>query len=295
MGLALYPSADGDSSPSSPGFLQTPGDDLFTSTSTSTSIHDHNAYLADLVAYSRHIPASRRKVRDWRCGRRKIRLTTQGPASGVSLYGFDAGMCMCKESRTTLAWQADLWRFTTRERQARILLKSSRASSGRRTTYVRGQRRSMREAWFSHTGGDVECVGMEMAALRPRRPPSLERQGAFRAASTAKRRRTMPQMLRSFPQSSSSLSLSLSLSLFPVPSRPEDDAKDTEDTDVADVTDMDRLGILYDNEHEHERGAGWPRRHCARCTAVHSVNNNHVTAWSGTQKGGTRWGRCCHG
>ncbi|CAK7224147.1 hypothetical protein SBRCBS47491_005449 [Sporothrix bragantina] len=240
MGLVLYSSADGDPSPSCPASLHSFGNDFSTNTF-------HNDHLADLVAHNRHIPASRGKVRDWRCGPSKTRLTAQRQSALACQYRYDVGMIKChQESEIDLLRKNGMWRPSLRPHQVRLLQKSSRIYydrwqrygeeyhgnylydrhyhyKARGTPHVRGQRKSVRDEWLNQTAADAGLVPA-------RRPPSLERQGAFRAASTTKK-----QMMSPASRPAPSITPSVK--------------------DDPDVAELYRLGLLYDDE--HERGAGF--------------------------------------
>lgn len=210
--------------------------------------HADHAYLADLVAHNRHLPPSGTQRHDWRCGPSKARLSARRQIAWASRYEYeyhDQIHHMREESEVDLLRHnaGGLWPRRLRPHQIRLLQRSTSACSkrwyecdrdygGSSMPHVRGQRQSVRDA----------CLN-EMAAYQPRapcpersrpappvttpawtrsarrvaedsdsdRPPSLERQGAFRDATTTKRR--------------------LSESLDP------------------DEAELYRLGLLYDNEH----------------------------------------------
>ncbi|CAK7233073.1 hypothetical protein SCUCBS95973_008471 [Sporothrix curviconia] len=268
MGLVLYSSADGDPSPSCPSSLySSSGDDFF-------PFDYPDNHLADLVAHNRHIPASRGKVRDWRCGPSKSRLTAKRQAAFAAQYSHDSqGYPSCQESEITLLRRYGMWRPSLMAHQVRLLRKSSHIYFDRwhrfgeayrhsymydnqyyykapGTPHVRGQRKSVRDEWVNHAAADV-CFTPASSAPRAspaRRPPSLERQGAFRAASTAKKRMAarMNQPGRSPVSSDPCASFISSASSAFSASLPADDP---------DVAELYRLGLLYDDE--HERGVGF--------------------------------------
>ncbi|CAK7200247.1 hypothetical protein SEUCBS139899_002938 [Sporothrix eucalyptigena] len=226
MGLVLYSSADGDPSPS----CRDRYPDL------TTNDRHQDAYLVDLVAHNRYIPASRGKTHDWRVGPSKSRLSARRQAAFAYRYNFDFMGHRLEESEVHLLRHGPVhWPHRLRPHQIRLLHRSSHLyfdrwhhigevvganypyerllrRQARGPPHIRGQRRSVRDEWVNETAVDLPGT---------RRPPSLERQGAFRAASTTKKRTSPP------------------ISSF----------------DDPDVAELYQLGILYDNE--HERGAGF--------------------------------------
>lgn len=235
MGLVLYSPADGDPSPSSrdPPLL-------------SDDAHFEHCF-------DRHLPPSGTQLHDWRHGPSKARLNYRRQASWAYRYEFEYHNMACgggmRESSEVALLKHDPvgWPRRLRPHQIRLLQQTATSLSPKRwsgygyngSSSLRGQRKSVRDA----------CIN-EMAVYQPRRPvpdqsrsrpappvttpawtrsarrrtnrpPSLERQGAFRDASTTKRRMS---------QSSS-------------------------DAD-GDEAELYSLGLLYDNEHACGTGFG---------------------------------------
>ncbi|KAL1900115.1 hypothetical protein Sste5346_002423 [Sporothrix stenoceras] len=232
MGLVLYSQADGDPSPStrdSPPLL--------------SDGHDAHPYLPDL-SYDRHLPPSGTQLHDWHHGPSKARLSARRQASWAYRYEYEyhnisCGGGMRESSEVALLKQnaGGLWPRRLRPHQIRLLQQTTTLSPKRHSynsASVRGHRKSVRDACINEMAASrprppcpdrsrpappVTTPAWTRSARRTNRPPSLERQGAFRDASTTKRRLS-------------------------------------ESSTDGDTAELYRLGLLYDNEHACGAGFG---------------------------------------
>ncbi|KJR81492.1 uncharacterized protein SPSK_01161 [Sporothrix schenckii 1099-18] len=234
MALALHSSASDDPSPPGvetsyllercdgrPPFL-----DAFSST---------HSDLTDLVAHNRHLPPSGTQRHNWQHGRSKARLTELRVAMLRDRFGDEYyNHSYSDKTQTSEAYLArhgalDVWPRKLRPHQIRLLQRCITAAprrwhesgqfhgmySGR--GHVRGQRESVRDACLNAAYVDQARPPCPARARRTtHRPPSLERQGAFCDATTAKRRLSESDRGRGG-------------------GNPDDD--------------LYRLGLLYDSEH----------------------------------------------
>lgn len=251
MGLVLYSSADGDPSPSSqiqdPPSLLKDGHNAHPFDTSSTS-----PYLTDLVAHNRHLPPSSTQIHDWRHGPSKARLSARQMACWSNRY--DMEFYVAKYAQDSVqgdqnggcAYYANL-PCRLRPHQIRLLQQSTTTSPTRWYMYdrigyakggglrIRGQRKSVRDSCLNEMAvyqarepcperarpRAAPAAGTPLftrTGRRTNRRPSLERQGAFRDATTTKRRMSVDA--------------------------PSDDAE------------LYRLGLLYDNEHACGAGFG---------------------------------------
>jgi hypothetical protein len=97
---------------------------------------------------------------------------------------------------------------------------------------------------------------------RQRRPPSLERQDAFRDEKTVKRRRY------SYDEPSSSLMRSSAVS-YQSAGDDEKHLGGMEEQDAREIAELSRMGLLYDDE--HERGEGFSLGQIVREEPLYSV------------------------
>lgn len=266
MGLVLYSPADGDPSPS----CRDP--------SSLLPVDVHDAHFDPLDSFNRHLPPSGTQLHDWRHGPSKARLTARRQASWAYRYEFEYHNLACGGGMREYSEVALLrhdpvgWPRRLRPHQLRLLQTTTNLSPKRLSGFgysgsnsLRGQRRSVRDACInemavyqprfpvpdksrSRPAPPVTTPAWTRSARRTNRPPSLERQGAFRDASTAKRRMS------------------------------QSESSSDGDNDNAELY---SLGLLYDNEHACGAGFGLD-------TIVHDAPLYSISVTEGQSRGRVR-------